>query len=86
MNTTVKTVVALPAGYDELGCQVSLLRYRGQIIFRIGRESGCRVRDIEEYRELLRIVKTAAVFRGDNEASGRIIQHLEARRRAVESG
>jgi hypothetical protein len=33
MNTTVKTVVALPAGYDGFGCQVSLLRYREEIIF-----------------------------------------------------
>jgi hypothetical protein len=33
MNTTIKTVVALPAGYDEVGCQVSLLRYRKEIIF-----------------------------------------------------
>jgi hypothetical protein len=35
MNTTVKTLVALPAGYDGFGCQVSLLRYRVEIIFRI---------------------------------------------------
>ena len=33
MNTTIKTLVAFPAGYDEVGCQVSLLRYGKTIIF-----------------------------------------------------
>jgi hypothetical protein len=30
MNTTL---VAFPAGYDEFGCEVSLLRYHDGIIF-----------------------------------------------------